>query len=80
MVDFQTGDAAGMNAASAVIIIRVVCGKCGTVCVSGNQDLDFLLFPVMQTLFRLMLSRIVFCGACRVENAVTLKRFPKVSD
>ena len=76
MVDFQTGDAAGMNAASAVIIIRIIYRKCGTVCVSGNQDMVFLYSPVMQTLFRFIFSRIVLSGACRVENTVMLKRFP----
>lgn len=78
--DFEAGNAAGMDAASAVIIIRIVFGQSRTVCVPGDQNVIFLIGPVVQALFCFVLSRIVFGRAGGIEYAVAFQRFPQISD
>lgn len=73
---FKAGNAAGMDAASAVIVKAVFCGKGRTVGMAGNQYMVFLFGPVMEPFFRFMLSRIVFGRAGGIENAEMFQGLP----
>ena len=68
MFNFEAGDALGMNTAAAVIIIAVCFRKRRAVGVSGNQDMIFLLCPMLEMLFGSALAFIVLGGTGGVEN------------
>ena len=80
MFDFQAGDAARVDAASAVIVIFILFRKRGAVGVAGNQDMVLLFRPMVEPFFRFVLSCVIFGGAGGVQDTETLQGFPQVAD
>ena len=66
MFYLKAGNAVRVYAAPAVVIIRIALRKGGAVCMPCDQDVVFLLCPVVQALLRFISSCIIFGSAGRV--------------
>lgn len=69
-----------MDTASAVVIEGVLSGESGAMGMAGDQNVIFLLGPMMETLLGFLFSRIIFRGAGGIQDAVALQRFPQIPD
>ena len=79
-LDFNTGDAAGMNAASRVVVIGGFCWQDRAVRVPGNQNAAVLLCPLLQTDFAVVLYMVILGGAGGVEDTEIFQRAPEIAD
>lgn len=74
--NFQTGDAARVDAASAVAVVYILRCECGAVCVAGDKDMVLLFGPVVEPFFRFIFPRVVLGGAGGVKDTEMFQRFP----
>lgn len=80
MFNFDTGDAAGVDAASRVHIVGRDCMKPWSVGVSGDQGHLVFQGKVGESFFHPILADIIFGGAGRIQHAEMLQRAPEVPD
>ncbi len=77
-LDFDTGDTAGVDAASRVIVAGRVGGKDRTVRVSCDQDAAVFPGPAVQPGFTFVFYMIVFGGAGGIKNTQVFQRIPDI--
>lgn len=78
MLDFDAGDAAGMDATSRVAVWGVNGSDHRTVGVPGDQDKVFFFGPVGQLFLSMAFSMIVFGRAGGVQKSQPFRRSPHV--
>ena len=68
-----------MNTASTVAVIRLLFGKCRTVCMTADQD-DMISFCIgLQPSFRNLFFSIIFGGTGGIKDSVMFQGSPNIT-